>query len=429
MKPTRGRKLLAGAALGVASLVLGACWPVPGQNADRTAHNAFEAAFSPDTVPDLEERWTASLGPDATGPVVVDRGGAFVRTGDTVTRLQLSSGAEAWSWQLPDDQIGFGAVSDPLVVDGRVLIGHGFGNLGGHWFGVSLDPVTGQPAPGTAVSGLLQTARGPIVATVTYGFGTLTPVAIRYGLTDVTGASTVNGGLLAIESSGSGVSRLTVGTDAVYHAGNGLLSDGAGGLTLGSGVRRFPLAPATTCGPPSATLFACPTWATPLVTTTDVVIGPGGVLYVGQAGGSVAALSASTGAVLWTAAVGATVTATPALADGVLYVPTADGDLVAVDADGCGAATCDPLWSAAIDGTAINEQPAVSGAGDDAVVFVGTSGGTVAAVAACGCGEPTCDTPLWQASVGAEVTGAPAVSGGKVVVGTSTGDVVAFGLP
>ena len=61
---------------------------------------------------------------------------------------------------------------------------------------------------------------------------------------------------------------------------------------------------------------------------------------------------------------GANVSATPALAGGVLYVPTADGDLVAVDAAGCGAATCEPLWSAAIDGTAITEQPAVSGDGD-----------------------------------------------------------------
>ena len=106
-----------------------------------------------------------------------------------------------------------------------------------------------------------------------------------------------------------------------------------------------------------------------------------------------------------------------------------DADHVIVNAAGCGAATCEPLWSAAIDGTTIAAQPAVSGDGEDAVVFVGTSGGTVAAVAATGCGYDICDAPLWQASVGAAVTGAPAVSAGAVVVGTASGQVAAFRLP
>jgi hypothetical protein len=253
---------------------------------------------------------------------------------------------------------------------------------------------------------------------------------VGYSMADVNGATEVGGGPLAIEQFGSGsIGEMTIGRQGVFHAGNGLLPAAGGGVTQGGGVRRFPLDAQTGCGPPSAAVFACPTWATPLTTVTGVVIGPGEVLYVGQAGGSVVALDGATGAVLWETPVGANVSATPALAGGVLYVPTADGDLVAVDAAGCGAATCEPLWSAAIDGTAINEQPAVSGDGEAAVVFVGTSGGTVAALAAAGCGYPTCDELLWQASVGAAVTGAPAVSAGAVVVGTASGRVAAFRLP
>jgi outer membrane protein assembly factor BamB len=424
------RRLRALAPALLVALASTACWPVPGGNADRTAHNPLESAFTPGTVADLAPAWVADLGPGASGPVVVDRGGVFVRVGQEVSRLQLADGTEAWTWSLPDGVPDFASVSEPLVVGGRVLIGYGIGNLGGNWEGTAVDPVTGATVAGPVARGLLQTARGPIVASMTAAFGSGTPVLVSYSMVDVSGATEVGGGPLAVEQPGSGsIGQMTIGTQGVFHAGNGLLPDGGGGFTQGGGVRRFPLDAQTVCGPPSAEVLACPTWATPLTTVSGVVIGPGEVLYVGRAGGSVVALDGATGAVLWETPVGADVSATPALAGGVLYVPTADGDLVAVDAAGCGAATCEPLWSAAIDGTSIAAQPAVSGDGEDAVVFVGTSGGTVAAVAAAGCGSPTCGAPRWQASVGAWVTGAPAVSGGAVVVGTASGQVAAFRLP
>lgn len=414
----------------VAALATSACWPVPGGNADRSAHNAVETAFTPDTVGDLVPAWVAPLGPGAAGPAVVDGGGVFVRLGRDVTRLRLASGAASWTWQLPEELRDVGSTSDPLVVDGRLLIGYGYGNLGGNWTGVALDPVTGDPVGGPVASGLLQTARGTVAIGQTFSFGSLTPVLVGYSLVDLDGATAVRGGAVSIESSGGSAGTFTLGAASVYHAGNGLLPAADGSVTQGAGVRRFPYAATDGCGPPSAEVFLCPTWATPLPAATGVVVGPGEqVLYVGRSDGTVAALDAATGAVLWTADVGAGVTATPALADGVLFVPTADGDLVAVDAGGCGAATCSPSWSARIDGTALAKQPAVAGSGDDAVVFAGTSGGTLAAVAAAGCGAATCPTPLWQAPVGAAVTGAPAVSSGRVVVGTASGDVAAFQLP
>jgi outer membrane protein assembly factor BamB len=424
------RRLRALAPVVVVALALTGCWRVPGGNADRTAHNPFESSFTPASVGDLEPAWVADLGPGAAGAVMIDSGGVFVRVGSEVSRLQLADGTEAWTWSLPPDVPDFTSVGEPLVVGGRVLIGYGLGNLGGHWFGTAVDPATGATAPGPVASGLLQTARGSIAVGMTASFGSGTPVLVSYSMADVSGATEVGGGPLAIEQLGGGsIGEMTIGTQGVFHAGNGLLPAPGGGVTQGGGVRRFPLDAQTGCGPPSAAVFACPTWATPLTTVSGIVIGPGEVLYVGRAGGAVVALDGATGAVLWETSVGANVSATPALAGGVLYVPTADGDLVAVDAAGCGAATCEPLWSAAIDGTAINEQPAVSGDGEDAVVFVGTSGGTVAAVAAAGCGYDTCGAPLWQASVGAAVTGAPAVSAGAVVVGTSSGEVAAFRLP
>ncbi|HKY65345.1 MAG TPA: hypothetical protein VJM49_03205, partial [Acidimicrobiales bacterium] len=81
----------------VAALATTACWPVPGGNADRTAHNAFETSFTPDTVGDIEPAWVAPLGPGAAGPAVVDGGGVFVRVGTDVTRVRLATGAESWT--------------------------------------------------------------------------------------------------------------------------------------------------------------------------------------------------------------------------------------------------------------------------------------------------------------------------------------------
>lgn len=424
----RSRRPAALAAAVTMVILLAGCWPVPGGNADRTAHNSLEGALTTATVADLAPAWTADLGPGNSGPVVLDRGAVFVRVDNSVAGLDARTGDTRWTWEAPDDVLDIASVGEPLVVEGRVLIGYGAGNLGGRWAGVALDPRTGEAVAGPVATGLLSTARGTIVASITHAFGTGTPVLTSYQLTDLSGATTVNGGRLSIRSGSGPLSRLTVGRNGVYHAGSGLVA-GPGGWTQGDGVRGFPFQPAGTCGPPTAEAFACPEWVTAMSAVTDVVIGPGEtILYVGQSGGSVAALDPATGAVQWTAAVGAEVTATPALADGVLYVPTADGDLVAVDAAGCSAATCTPLWSAAVDGTALAQQPAVAGSGADAVVFAGTQGGTLAAVPAAGCGAATC-APLWQTSVGAEVTGAPAVTAGRVVVGTRGGRIAAFHLP
>jgi len=56
-------------------------------------------------------------------------------------------------------------------------------------------------------------------------------------------------------------------------------------------------------------------------------------------------------------------------------------------------------------------------------------GRTAAWFAADGCGSATCE-PLWTASTGGSaVSGGPAVSGGQLYVGTADGQVMAYGLP
>ena len=46
----------------VAALALAGCWAVPGQNPDRTAHNAFESSLTPATVGELTQAWQSDFG-------------------------------------------------------------------------------------------------------------------------------------------------------------------------------------------------------------------------------------------------------------------------------------------------------------------------------------------------------------------------------
>jgi outer membrane protein assembly factor BamB len=107
------------------------------------------------------------------------------------------------------------------------------------------------------------------------------------------------------------------------------------------------------------------------------------------------------------------------VADGTVFVPTADGRLVALDA-----ATGARSWTAST-GVELGVQPAVAGG----VVFTRFGRRCTACVAAAGCGSATCE-PLWTASTGSSaVSGGPAVSGGQLYVGTADGQVIAYGLP
>ena len=58
----------------------------------------------------------------------------------------------------------------------------------------------------------------------------------------------------------------------------------------------------------------------------------GEALYVGTNAGTMYALDPATGAIQWSTSVGAAISAPAAVADGTVFVPTADGRLVALDA-------------------------------------------------------------------------------------------------
>ena len=150
----------------------------------------------------------------------------------------------------------------------------------------------------------------------------------------------------------------------------------------------------------------------------------GNTAYVGTASGLLLAVPATgCGSDVctprWTATLSNGVFATPAVANGVVYVSTAgapgttDGQLYAFAAAGCGQPACSPLWTAVVPN--VGSSPTVSGGR----VYIATSAGRLAAFAAAGCGAKVC-RPLWTGAIGETAHAAPAVANGVVYVTSST---------
>jgi outer membrane protein assembly factor BamB len=443
-----GRLLRNAGLVAAVVLALSGCWPVPGQSPDRTSHNPVEAGLTPATVGELTEAWTTqALGIPlaASDPVVSSAGVHFVLGGCGVATHRFTDGAQLWisepssvctqpqGWELIQQFSPAFVVGDRLMWGWWGVMDNGpsppppsfFGGTSHHDVATGDTPTAPAP-PGTIIAGV----RGDTVATTSLRILTPAPPLPPVPTTWLTnGRITV--GPLSEPAAGrtfdtTGGTVPTLGTNAVFQAGHGSLATAPGDPAQGQAVRAFALAdPRPGCGP-EGLLMECPLWVTPVDGTaaTEVVIAPDqGTVYAGTSAGTVYALDAATGAVRWTAALGAPVTATPALADGTLYVPTGDGRLVVLAAAGCGSATCSPSWEAST-GSPLGVQPAVAGG----VVYAGSDDGSIDAFDAAGCGAATC-VALWSAEAGSAITGAPAVSSGRLYVGTANGQVVAYRRP
>jgi outer membrane protein assembly factor BamB len=103
-----------------------------------------------------------------------------------------------------------------------------------------------------------------------------------------------------------------------------------------------------------------------------------GVVYTASEDAKLYALNANSGAILWTGTMGGDVVFSGAtVANGVVYVGNeGDRKLYAFNANGCGASTCSPLWTAAT-GDLIDSSPAVS----DGMLYFGSNDGSLYAYA------------------------------------------------
>jgi outer membrane protein assembly factor BamB len=155
-----------------------------------------------------------------------------------------------------------------------------------------------------------------------------------------------------------------------------------------------------------------------------------GVVYVGSADGKLYAfgVGCATGGgtcpPIWTGATGGPIDSSPSTSGNHVFVASTDGKLYAF-AVGCatGGGSCAPLWTAATGG-AIHSSPSI----DNGVVYVGSSDGKLYAFDAAGsigCSAGTC-TPLWVGPTGGSVESSPAAANGVVYVGSDDGKLYAF---
>ena len=161
---------------------------------------------------------------------------------------------------------------------------------------------------------------------------------------------------------------------------------------------------------------------------TDPAVGERAV-FVGDEAGTVHALAAVDGSVLWTYETGAEVRTSPAVADGVVYVPATDGYCHAVDAatgerrwrfDGGRRLTCSPAVAGGDRGGGGRGNRDRMGNGDGATVYLGSAQGNVFAVDADG------GALRWSRQLTDHVETAPVVLDGHVFVGDAEGRVHAL---
>jgi outer membrane protein assembly factor BamB len=422
MTPIRRRGCARALGAGALVLVLSGCWPTPGQGPNRDAYNRSETALTAANVASLTEAWSAPLdGPrfqprnTPGGQLVTGAGGVYASDATAAYRFDPTTGARDWTFPVPDFPEG------QIVEMGQVLISRqyalvGYGSVG-DWNGTGaswgtrvLNPATGQPGIGVTIPGGM-------------------PVAQRGDDLLLAANQCVEGSFCTATWS-----LVDIDTGATSRGTIGINIDSYAAPTLGSQriyTTTFSVEPVTTSRVQAHPLEGNP--ASPLWTTdlgqfaraqSPVLSADQSTIYVGTHGApeghTVFALDAATGAIEWSTDVGGQVTDAVALAEGVLYVPTTTG-LVAMSDTGS------ILWRGAASGS-LGVQPAVAGG----VVYTGAADGTVRAYDADGCGAATCDD-LWSDATGDPIVAAPIVSGGRLYALSGTdntaGRLVAYALP
>ncbi len=197
---------------------------------------------------------------------------------------------------------------------------------------------------------------------------------------------------------------------------------------------------ASGCG--AATCTAIWTGSTDSSTLDASPVVVGGVLYIGSIAGSLYAFDAAgqtncsgaprVCAPLWTGQTGGPIEGSVAVSRGVVYVGSGDGDLYAFDAAGqtnCSGTplVCAPLWTGTTGGPMqFGASPAVA----NGLVYVGSGDSSLYAFDAAGIlncsGDPKSCSPLWTAPTGGSITSTPAVAGGVLYVGSNDGNLYAF---
>jgi outer membrane protein assembly factor BamB len=357
----------------------------------------FETTLNRDNVEQLTLQWQFETGDGVgiaplTGPALSD-GVLYVASmaQTTFTALDARTGASRWIYT------GTSTFSDPAVANGHVYTASLDGKL--YAFPTSCD---GTCAPDWTVPvGTLGTNSPP---TLSHGDAYLGGYDGRvYAFDATTGAQ-----LWAAKVNPPNFDPLNFAP---------AVADGRVFVSGDFGIYAFP----TVCATPCAPLWVARTQFSPAAAPTVA----GGSVLVADYQGTIYAIDAKTGLLQWKGSV------TPgphaiAVARGAAYVTTGLGQLVAFAVAGCGAVTCEPLWTSAQSGLALFTPTIAHG-----VVYVGaldliyTKGDVLAYPTTCtnGC------VPLATLVLGGANETPVAIAGGRVYATTVNGNIDGLGLP
>lgn len=379
---------LIGSVLGVLALgvTLSGCWIQPGFDAGNSNWTSGEATITPANVDELGEIWSYDIGDGPAGSLLALNGKVFagINTSQlkTLVGLDAASGDALWTYT-PLEAPGSYFASNGVLVGGHIEFSYGTGSsiIKGQ---VQLDPNTGTELSRTGGGGI-----------------TVETLAVADG-------ELARGGRGGISS--YVIWRCTATKPPETPNSYAFVGEGDA-LAWSSGSQALGF---RDCATSTGTWGT--TWATELGgrPTGVAAVGNGAAAYVDDTG-TLSVLDATTGAIRWTAEMGVGATR-PAVADGKILVATPDGRLVAFAAD-AGA----PVWEATLG--AAGGRPVVGGN-----VVYAPVGSDVLAFALDGCDAAVCP-PLATLGAGSPVNDSPIVHDGRLLVGTTDGRVVAFGLP
>ena len=438
----RHRSVVAAAVLLSAALLSGCqWWGQVGFSAARTRFHPFEKAIGVDDVDQLIERWSVPLGGVVGDPVVFGSGRRGTRVFVNANETDLATfhavgartGARRWSVEEVSQHPG----SDlPVTRRPGAVVG-----------GVVYTGIERQVFP-TAIEGHLDAfdavSGDPVwTGTVPFSGGVFGPPAVAGGRVFVDyfffcclGERRVGGFATWDATTGEqgwigewvggyiGASSVTVSGRSVYQVGQ---PDGEGPGLLSA----FDASGNRNCEDLPEGKACRAVWSGWIGAVTTVESSPavsGGVVYVGSDDNKLYAFDAdgcgaATCEPLWTAATGGDIESSPPWPTASSTSAPEDDKLYAFAADGCGAATCRPLWTATT-GNNVDSSPAVA----NGVVYVGSDDNKLYAFAARGCGAATCE-PLWTAATGGDIDSSPTLGNRMVYVGSADGHLYAFGLP
>jgi outer membrane protein assembly factor BamB len=343
-----------------------------------TGHNPFENVLSPNTVGNLDLKWSYVTGAYVSSSSAVANGVVYAASQDgNLYALNAETGALQWKYVL-----------GPLSGNSSPAVEKGVVHVGGNGTVYALDARTGaQLWAFTANDWVSTPSVSNGVVLVGSGEGTV------YALDASTGAELWTFQCAYGYDGAEVYSAPAVANGVVYF---GSWDYNVYALDAKTGAKLWSYATGYLVG------------SSPTVSN--------GVVYVGSNDGHVYALNASTGGWLWSFDAGYPIISSPAVANRTVYVGSYDfydSTIYALNAS-----TGAVLWSYPV-GYYVYSSPAVA----NGVVYVGSDNGNVYAL------DASKGTELWTYTTRLAVESSPAVVNGRVYVGSDDYVMYAFGLP